>query len=247
MTLSTTYDPLGVLKPVAPEVWIVDGPAIDFGPPGLRAPFPTRMTLVRLPQGLFVHSPTALTPALREEIAGLGTPRWLIAPNRLHYWWLPDWRTAYPGAEAFLAPGVRRQAGGRIDFPATELDGLARPPWSPQIETLGVAGDFMTEFVFFHGASRTLVLTDLIENFEAERLPSRRLRWLTRLGRAQAPDGQTPLDMRLTYWRRRRQVRAAAEKMIAWAPERVIIAHGRWFERDGTQELRRALRWVLKA
>jgi hypothetical protein len=33
--------------------------------------------------------------------------------------------------------------------------------------------------------------------------------------------------------------------MIAWNPERVILAHGRWYERDGAQELRRAFRWVL--
>jgi hypothetical protein len=33
--------------------------------------------------------------------------------------------------------------------------------------------------------------------------------------------------------------------MIAWNPEWVIVAHGRWYERHGAQELRRAFRWVL--
>jgi hypothetical protein len=28
--------------------------------------------------------------------------------------------------------------------------------------------------------------------------------------------------------------------MIGWAPGRVILAHGRWYERHGTEELRRA-------
>jgi hypothetical protein len=32
--------------------------------------------------------------------------------------------------------------------------------------------------------------------------------------------------------------------MVAWAPERVIFAHGRCYERDGAAELRRAFRWL---
>jgi hypothetical protein len=52
-----------------------------------------------------------------------------------------------------------------------------------------------------------------------------------------------PRDMRLTYDRKR--LREAVERMIAWAPERVIIAHGRWYGENGTAELRRAFRRLL--
>ena len=62
-----TYPPLNTLKPVADAVWIVDGPMIRFDVLGLRLPFPTRMTLIRLAGGLFVHSPTPLTPARELE------------------------------------------------------------------------------------------------------------------------------------------------------------------------------------
>ncbi|SCX84191.1 hypothetical protein SAMN05216420_10169 [Nitrosospira sp. Nl5] len=54
-------------------------------------PFPTRMTIIRLAcGGLFVHSSTWLTPELKVEIAKMGTPRWIIGPNRIHYWWIPE-------------------------------------------------------------------------------------------------------------------------------------------------------------
>jgi hypothetical protein len=33
--------------------------------------------------------------------------------------------------------------------------------------------------------------------------------------------------------------------MLSWQPERVVFAHGRWFERDGTARLRHAFRWIL--
>jgi hypothetical protein len=32
--------------------------------------------------------------------------------------------------------------------------------------------------------------------------------------------------------------------MIGWQPERMILAHGRWYERDAVGELRRAFRWL---
>jgi hypothetical protein len=238
-----TYPPLSTLKPVAEDVWLVDGPLIHFGSPLLKFPFPTRMTLVRLSGGeVFVHSPTELSPALRDQVEHLGTPRWIVAPSRIHYWWIPQWHTAFPNAEIYVAPRVRTQAGARIDFPCTALDRDGGLPWSGEIDTLLVAGRYLTEAEFFHRPTRTLILTDLIENFEPSKLnwPQR---LLARLGGILAPDGSMPRDMRLTF--SRQVLKDAVEKMLAWNPERVIFAHGRWFDRDGAQELRRAFRWLL--
>lgn len=241
-----TYPPLNTLKAVAEDVWIVDGPAIRFGPSWLRMPFPTRMTVIRLSDGaLFVHSPTPLAPELKQEVDKKGTPRWIVGPNRIHYWWLPEWQNAYPEAAIYLAPRIRKQAGRHIDFPAHDLDGPVGYPWDESITTLAVAGSYMTEFEFFHRPSATLILTDLIENFEPGKLNSRLMRWLTWLGGVQDPDGQMPRDMRLTFLRRRQQLRRVVETMIAWEPQRIIIAHGRWYEHDADRELRRAFRWLL--
>lgn len=187
-----TYPPLNTLKPVADNIWIVDGTTVPFGLPGLKVPFPTRMTIIRLADGLFVHSPTSLTSSLREEIAAIGTPRWLIAPNRIHYVWIGEWAAGYPQAEVYLAPRIAEQAGSHFTLAGrslTERDGY---PWDGDIATLPVAGSFMTEVEFFHRASRTLILTDFIENFEADKLPSMITRWLTRLGGVQAPHGSMP-------------------------------------------------------
>jgi hypothetical protein len=241
-----TYPPLDTLKPAADEVWIVDGPVIRFGLPWPKVPFPTRMTVIRLAsRRLLVHSPTPLSPALRDEIADIGEPAFIVAPNRIHYWWVPQWSQAYPEAIVYLAPRVREQAKGCIDFPARELADLAEYPWDAEVATLAVAGDYLTEYEFFHRASGTLVLTDLIENFEAEKLGSLWMRWLTRLGGVQHPDGGMPRDLRVTFVRHQADLKHAVATMIAWRPQRIIIAHGRWFERDGTAELERAFRWVL--
>jgi hypothetical protein len=243
---SATYPPLNTLKPVAPDIWIVDGPIIRFGMPWPKMPFPTRMTIIRTAGGdLFVHSPTPLVPELRAEIERQGRPRWIIGPNRIHYWWIPEWREGFPDAEIYLAPGIVKQSKGRIDFASRRLEGRTGYPWDNEIATLPVSGSYMTEVVFFHRASRTLILTDLIENFEPAKLQSWWMRLLTRLGGVQDPNGQMPRDMRLTFARRKAELRAAVQTMISWAPERIILAHGRWYDRDGTGELRRAFRWLL--
>ena len=111
---------------------------------------------------------------------------------------------------------------------------------------LPVHGSYMSEIVFFHRPSRTLVLTDMIENFEPQKL-GLLARLLTWLGGAQYPDGKMPRDLRLNYRAKTAELRAAVEIMIGWNPVRIILAHGKWYECDGANELRRAFRWLAKS
>jgi hypothetical protein len=59
-----------------------------------------------------------------------------------------------------------------------------------------------------------------------------------------AATGSMPRDMRVSY-RDKGALKAAVEKMLAWNPERILIAHGRWYERDGAAMLRRVFSWLL--
>jgi hypothetical protein len=242
--VEATYPPLNQLKPVCDDLWIVDGPIIRYGLPWIKFAFPTRMTIIRMGGDLFVHSPTLLTRELRAELEEIGTPRWIIGPNRIHYWWIPDWRRAFPSADVYLAPGINAQAKSRIDFAHHHLDKDGGFPWDTRIRTLPVAGRYMTEVVFFDSVTRTLILTDLIENFEPGKLNSRFARWLTKAAGVQDPCGSTPRDMRLTY-SANAELETAVRLMIGWGPDRIILAHGRWYEENGTEELRRAFGWLL--
>src|SRR3546814_17567529 len=105
------------------------------------------------------------------------------------YWWIPEWKRAFPDAGVWLAPRIREQAGAHIDFDAHPLDAGSGYPWDGAISTLPVAGSFMTEVEFFHHPSRTLVLTDFIENFEPGKPGRWWMRWPTRLGGVQDPHG----------------------------------------------------------
>ncbi|MBL6929192.1 MAG: DUF4336 domain-containing protein [Rhodospirillales bacterium] len=247
MGIVETYEPTGILKPVADGVWIVDGPVIKFGYLGVKFPFPTRMTIVRLADGgLWVHSPTEISPALKSDVDALGPVRYLIAPNRIHYWWVEDWVAAYADALSYAAPGVRKKARSKGRFADYDAD-LAvdgEYPWSGELEMLLVPGSYLTEAVFFHQPTRTLVITDLIQNYESEKIANPVFRYLSRWAGAVDPDGQTPVDLRSTFFRHRKQMTEAVRTMISWQPQRIIIAHGRWYEENAVGELKRAFRWL---
>lgn len=240
----TPYAPLLTPKPLAPDLWIVDGPEIVMNLGGLSVPFPTRMTIVRLQGGLWLHSPIAPDDALIERVEALGAVRWLIAPNSIHYWWIADWKARFREARVFAVPGLERKA--KRDTPIDEiLSARAPETWTDRFEQALIAGDAITECAFFHKASRTLILTDLIENFETERVRPWALRQLIKLAGMTAPNGQTPPDLQLSFFRQRKAVREAARKMLSWAPERIVLAHGAIIADNAQDALRHAFRWAL--
>jgi len=242
------YEPINTLKPVGEDLWVVDGPIVRMAFLGGTMPFPTRMVVVRLANGdLFLRSPTEPNDRLRAEIDALGPVRHLVSSNKIHYAHIATWKRAYPEATAWASPGVReRAASQRIDvFFDADLRDLPEEVWSEDLDQLVFRGSrFMEEVVFFHRWTRTLILADLIENFEAEKVGGFH-GWLLRLGGAADPDGKAPLDLRLSVLGRKKEARSSYARMVAWEPEKVIMAYGRWYKQDGTPELRRAFRWLV--
>ncbi|HJS85313.1 MAG TPA: DUF4336 domain-containing protein [Acetobacteraceae bacterium] len=239
-----TYPPLDILKPVAEGIWIADSGPLHI----LGMPLPVRMTVVRLGDGgMWLHSPTRYTEGLRQAIEGLGPIRHLIAPNVAHWSFLKDWQRHCPKAVTWAAPNLRRRrqvrkAELRLDH---DLSDTSPPDWAGEIAQAVVpGGGGFSEVGFFHQNSRTLVLTDLIQNLEPEKVPLL-VRPIGNLLGVRAPNGKAPIYLRLVILARRRDAAQAASRMVAWAPERVIFAHGTWFERDGTAALRRSLSWLL--
>ncbi len=58
------------------------------------------------------------------------------------------------------------------------------------------------------------------------------------------PDGKMPGDLRATFFMHRKQMAEAVRRMISWQPQRIIIAHGRWYRENAVAELKRAFRWL---
>jgi hypothetical protein len=241
------YHPINVPKPVAEDVWVVDGPVMQAGPGGL-IPVTIRMVVVRLPDGgLWLHSPLPLDAGLMAALQALGPIRHLVAPNLAHNSFIADWQHACPEAIVHAVRGVRSRLArqGRTLRVDNRLSDTLDPPWGDAFAMLLARGSAMDEAVFFHRASRTLILTDLVERLEPDKMRSRLLRLFAWAAGVSGPSGGAPRYYRLTFLgERRAQLREAVRTMLAWNPERVIFAHGSWFERDGAARLRQAFRWL---
>ena len=101
------------------------------------------------------------------------------------------------------------------------------------------------EVDFFHRASRTLLLTDLVLNVEPQQFSPLWRVMASALG-ILAPNGKAPAYVRALLKLNRAETARAAARLVAFDSERVIFAHGTWFERGGAARLRRSLSWLLK-
>ncbi|HET7881208.1 MAG TPA: DUF4336 domain-containing protein [Acetobacteraceae bacterium] len=226
------------LLQVGPDIWIADGPVVSF----FGFPYSTRMAVIRLADGkLFVWSPVALSQSLREALGALGPVGHLVSPNALHHVFLAEWKSAFPAARLYAPPRLRRK---RKDLPFdAELDDTPQPDWSGEVEQVVLHGSFyLTQVVFFHVASRTVLFADAIQNFPRD--------WFTgwrgvvcRHGGIVAPNPGMPTDWRATFLHRR-DARRALARILAWPIERVVLAHGDIPTGDGAAFVRRAFAWL---
>ncbi|MBV7296324.1 DUF4336 domain-containing protein [Enterovibrio paralichthyis] len=225
---------------LAENIWIVDGETVSF----YSLPYTTRMTVVRLEEGgLWIHSPVGLTDTLRKEIDKLGEVKYLIAPNHLHHLFLGEWQEAYPNAQTFGTPEVidkRRD----LKFDNT-LGKQENWPLDGQIsQRLFTGSRFMAECVFFHHRSKTLIVTDLIENFDPYQFNNLQ-RPIARLAGILAPEGKMPIDWRLSFMFNKATAREHMETIIGWNPERIVMAHGEIIPHDAVPFLMRSFDWLL--
>jgi len=240
-TGSTTYPPTDTLKPIADNLWIVDGGPLRPG--GVELPI--RMTVARLADGgLWIHSPTECTDALVDAITSLGRLAHLVAPNIAHWTFLAEWQRRFPEAVTWAAPGLRereqvRASGVRLD---RDLGEQAPAAWLDAFDQGIITGGMgFAEAFFFHRPSRTLILVDLIQNLQAGKLPAFS-RLFALLSGAEA--ATTPRYIRAVLRARRGNVTPQFARMLAMQPETVIFAHGDCFVDDASAKLQRALAWL---
>lgn len=225
-----------MIREVATDLWIADQ-ALRFV--GLEVG--ARMTLVRLPGSrLLVHSPIAWSRSLAEEVERLGSPAYLVAPNRFHHLYAQEWRSAYPTARLHVAPGLeRRRPDLTVDHVLAESP---LPEWSDVLDQVLVAGfPLANEVVFFHKPSRTLIASDLVFNIGAESPPLTRLAF--RLMGAYGRPSSTLLERFLI--RDRVAFRGSIERILTWPIAQMIVAHGSIVREGGHTALAEAYAWLL--
>lgn len=228
-----------LLNPFAENLWIGEGPVVPFIG-GFH--YPTRMVAIRLGNGgVFVWSPVALSDELKAEVGALGPVVCLVSPNLLHHLYLGEWKAAYPQARLIASPGLRRR---RKDLAFDDdLRDAPDPLWAADLDQAFLRGSLvMTECVFFHRASRTVIFADLIENFRPDWFSGWR-GFVARLDGIVQPNPGAPREWRASFLRRGR-ARKSLQRILAWDIERVVVAHGDCVETGGAAFVRRAFSWL---
>jgi hypothetical protein len=203
-------------------------------------PLGRQIVVVRLPTGdLWVHSPIPVTAALRRELDAIGPVRHVVGPNLWHDECLREFQSEYPDALFHAGPGLAARKKD-VRFDAT-LSDVPPPSWSGVLEQHHVRGmPGMNEVVFFHPASRSLIIADLAFNFG----PGGPW-WFALFMRAYGAwnrFGPTPLEKWLM--KDRVAVRSSIDRILAWDFDRIIVGHGRNVETNARAVFREAFSFL---
>jgi hypothetical protein len=228
------------MQAFAPNIWIIDGPTVrDFG-----ILFPTRMTVVKLADGsLWIDSPVSVPFETLKQITEWGPVRYLVAATPRHVWRLAAWHTLFPDAQRWASrPTLLTLKKGHLPLTGTLKD---TPPsdWSVDLDQLAFQGNPLGEEVlFFHQASRTVILDDFIQVHLVVR-GKPLLNALIKLEGVASPQGGVGRDIRLSFTNRN-LARRSLDKLLSWDFDKLIIAHGACIEKDAKPFVERAFHWL---
>jgi len=221
----------------ANNIWIYNA-SLKF----MGATMTTRMTIIKLSNGeLFVHSPVSINDEIRGEVDALGPVAHIVSPNKFHHLYIGEWAGTYPDAKVYASPGLKKKRKD-IEFDA-ELGNTPEAAWKGDLEQVVLANNrFSEEVVFYHGASRTLLVSDMCFNITPA--STLMLRVMGRLEGIYNKPRMSPV-FRWSY-RDKDKRREVFGKVFEWDFDRVIMAHGELIESGGKELLKENFAWALK-
>ena len=224
-----------VVRSLGDGIWCLEHPlrmpgGIEIG---------TRSVLVRLGDGsLLLHSPGPMSNEQLAAVRGLGQVRVIVAPNSFHHLFLEAALEVFPDAALHAVGSVQ------VKYPALAMQPLTAQPdaaWKDVLQQIPVEGaPKLDEVVFYHPASRTLLLVDLCFNMR------RADNWITRvfLGIAGAFDRFGPSRLARSMFKDKAAVRASVDRILEWDFERAVVTHGDIVEAYASEQLRDAFGYL---
>lgn len=227
---------MAALTQVADDIWRKRQPISIV--PGFI--LPAHMTVIRhSDNALWIHSPVNLDTAEQAELAALGEVKDIVAPNLFHHKWFATLAHLYPSARTHAPRELSSKTKDAPTFTALSSDSQV---FSPALETYHLAGiPTVDEFVFFHPASRTLLLTDLAFNMNGSTgiltplilalAGTRRGLQCSRIIKSQISDKQA--------------LERSLQNILALEFERVLVAHGDPVDVNAKQRLSMACQRLI--
>lgn len=193
-------------------------------------------TAIRLKNGkVILISPLNPKKCEYDSLRAIGEVSVIVSPNEFHHLFIQAAKNEFPRAQLWAAPGLEKK---RADVPWDRIFVRDDWPFGDELAPLAVAGmPRVNEVVFFHKASRTLVVTDLFFN----------------LGHAQGWGARVIFGLLGTFNRfamsrflhllARDKVafQSSLKTMLNWDFDRLIVAHGAPIESGAKEKAKHAI------
>ena len=155
------------------------------------------------------------------------------------------WQDRFPEARLYASPGLaERKVAKDLTFYATLTEDPDSAYASDIDQTLFGEGSGLTEVIFFHKTSKTVLFTDCIQRQEdAPGLKG----FIMKMDGMGGDTGGTPGEWRFLMWINGKypQARETLDHILEdWAPEKFIIAHGKCCSSDAIPTIEKCLSWI---
>jgi hypothetical protein len=217
------------MQAIAENLWIKSYPLSMLGGHQGRV-----VTVIRLAKGeLIIHSTGPFTRADITEISALGNPAWMTDVMLRHDTFAKQGRAAFPGIPYLVPEGFAEIA--HVDC---KLLLPAPTAWVNEIKVLLIEGmPKVNEHVFLHIPSRTLIVADLVFNFQPSSGWTSFMR-RTLMGVKSSPDAARLYPLQV---KDKAAYDQSIDELLTWDFDRIIVGHNTVVESNGKEGLRHAL------
>ncbi|RAP32057.1 hypothetical protein DID76_01435 [Candidatus Marinamargulisbacteria bacterium SCGC AG-414-C22] len=201
--------------------------------------FGNRMTVIKChDDSLFVHSPIILDDHALTELNNFGTVTYIIAPNLLHHLYLDAFVKLFPNAKVFGVHGLQKKVKNiSFSYLEDETEGFG---WDNDIDTYKLHGmPLFNEHIFYHKATQTLLVTDLLFNIQNKKGFSK---FMFKLYGVYNKLGTTILFKSMIF--NKPKFRKVIETIRQLPINHIVLSHGHNILENASEKLRKALAWV---
>lgn len=190
-----------------------------------------------------IISPGRINDAMANTIATHSEVAYLIAPNCYHHIFLAAAAKRYPNAAVYVPPYLAEKVD-TVPARHTVIASGESYPWSSAMSHELIAGmPKMNEFIFFHKATQTMIVTDLIFNFKSYENVMTRIAF--RMMGAHRPVSCCKLFS--SYIKDNAAFASSIKTIAAWNYKRVIVAHGDTIEAPQTTAVNHTLQSLISS
>ena len=197
------------------------------------------MTVLRVGDGLLLHSPLPMTPERRAAVEVLGPVTQLFAPNTFHHQWLGEWAQAFPAATVHAPKELaKKRPDLRID---RFHDEDAPRDFGGVLTEAPIRGFRLRETALVYRPARTLVVTDLVHNVGRPthgwtKLYTRMMGFYDRVAMSRV--------LRWTSFDDKSAARQSVDQLLSYDFNGLIVGHGAPLANAGRDALAGALAWL---